>query len=142
MHTYGKWPDKYFGQIEDAAYEIGTFISRWGRMTVLQTKEKFGTVRVYCSFGSSCIHGLVWPRRMWVHRFWPYKLDLLMSSLLCKILNIILIPYQRFIYRLAYKRAVTKYPHLWDEIMCCADHGDVLEGVEGYKHSDYWKEIN
>lgn len=141
MHSWGSWPDKYFNQVENAAEEIGTFIARWGRMGVMQTKEKFGTVRVYCHFGFDCIHGLIWPRHCWIHKLWPYKIDLLMSSLLGRILNIILIPYQKFIYRLAYKRAVKKYPHLREEIFSCVDFGEVLEGVEGYKHSDYWTEV-
>lgn len=140
MHSYGKWPDEYFDQVSDAAYEIGTFISRWGRIGVSQTKEKFGTVRVYCYFGFDSVHGLIWPRHCWIHEWWPYRLDLLMSSLLSKILNTIFLPYQRFIYRLAYKRAIKKYPHLRDEIFSCADFGEILEGVEGYKHNDYWED--
>lgn len=141
MHSWGNWDDKYFEQVSNAADEIGAFIARWGRMGVMQTKEKFGTVRVYCTFGMDCIHGLVWPYHHWIHKWWPYKLDLLMSSLLSRILNIILIPYQRFIYRLAYKRAVKKYPHLWKEILIMADYGELLDGIAGYKYSEHWKEV-
>ena len=141
MHTYGKWPDKYFGQIEDAAYEIGTFIVRWGRMGVMQTKEKFGTVRVYCSFGFDCIHGLIWPRHCWIHKLWPYRFDLWISRFLQPVINPILIFLQKKIYRLAYKRAVKKYPHLWKEILVMADFGPMLDGIAGYKYSDHWKEI-
>lgn len=141
MHSWGHWPDKLFNQVDECAFEIGTFIARWGRMGVLQTKEKFGTVRVYCSFGFDCIHSIVWPKHHWIHKWWPYRLDLWISTLLQPVINPMLHLLQKKVYRLAYKRAVRKYPHLRNEIFCCADFGELLEGVEGYKHSDYWKEV-
>jgi hypothetical protein len=141
MHIYGQWPDELFNQVSEAAYEIGTFISRWGRIGVMQTKEKYGTVRVYCSFGFDCIHGLIWPRHCWIHRGWPLKLDLWISKFLKPVINPLFCLLQKKIYRLAYKRAVKKYPHLRDEIFSCADWGEALEGVEDYRHSDYWQEV-
>lgn len=104
-------------------------------MGVSQTKEKFGTVRVYCHFGWDSIYGIFYPRHVWVKKWWPYRLDLTMSSLLCRLLNIIVVPYQKIIYRLAYKQALRKYPDLRDEIMCCADWYEVLEGVDGYHYT-------
>jgi len=140
MHTYGNWPDKKFNQVEDAASMIGEFVARWGRIGVMQTKEKFGTVRVYCHFGIDCIHSVIWPRHCWIHKWWPYRLDLAISKLITPLINRVLAPYQIWVYRKAYSQAVNKYPHLKNEIMCCADYGELLEGVAGYKHSDYWKE--
>lgn len=110
-------------------------------MGVMQTKEKFGTVRVYCSFGFDCFHGLIWPRHCWIHKWWPYRFDLWISQYLQPVINPILIFLQKKLYRLAYKRAVKKYPHLWKEIIVMADFGPMLEGIAGYKHSDHWKEI-
>lgn len=141
MHYYGEWSDRHFTRVDEIAAEIGRFISKWGRMRVLQVKEKFGTVRVYCSFGWDCFHSLVWPRHCWIHRKWPYGLDLAVSEWVLPVLNKLLFPYQRFIYRMAYRRAVKKYPYLRDEILCCADHGKELQGVAGYRHEDYWKEV-
>lgn len=140
MHNWGQEGVDWAG-IEDSAYEIGTFISRWGRMAVSQTKEKFGTVRVYCHFGWDCFYGILWPRHCWVRGWWPYRLDLAMSSFVCRLLNIIVVPYQKFIYRLAYKLAIKKRPHLREEIICCADWGEVLEGVAGYRHADHWRTL-
>lgn len=130
MHKWGKWDDKYFDQVANAANEIGTFIARWARIGVSQTKEKFGTVRVYCHFGYSCIHGIIWPRHNWIHQWWPYRFDLWLSQLLLPIINKLIFPYQKLIYRLAYKRAIQEYPHLREEILCCADFGEFLEGVK------------
>ena len=140
MHTYGNWPDEYFNQVDDAADQIGRYMARWGRICVLQTKEKFGTVRVYCHLGFSSFHEVIWPRHCWIHKWWPYRLDLTLSRRIMTVVNKIILPYQRFIYRRAYSQAVNKYPHLKNEIMCVADYGELLEGVAGYKHSDYWKE--
>lgn len=141
MHYYGSWPDEYFNQVDQAAYEIGTFCARWGRMSVLQTKEKYGTVRVYCSFGWDCIHSIIWPKYCWIHKWWPYRLDLALSRHIMPVLNRLVARYHIWVYRKAYRNAVKKYPHLREEILCCADYGEVLEGVAGYKHSDYWKEV-
>ena len=132
MHTYGRWDDDLFNQVNDAAYEIGTFCAKWGRINVRQTKEKFGTVRVYCSLGVDCFYGLLFPRHCWVKPWWPYRLDLNISRWMMPPINRLVFPWQKLIYRLAYKRALRKYPHLRDEIMCCADFYDLLYGVDGY----------
>lgn len=58
------------------------------------------------------------------------------------LLNKIIIPIQKSVYRYFYKKAVQKWPHLYDEIVCTADWGELFEGyLPGYKHSDYWKEV-
>lgn len=141
--TYHNWGEEGIDWrgIEDAADEIGVFLAKWGRISVHQTKEKFGTVRVYCSFGWDCFHGIIWPRHMWIHKWWPYYFDLLIAKVTLPILSRVAFPYQRWIYRKAYSNAVKKYPHLREEIFSCVDFGELLEGVEGYKHSDYWKEV-
>jgi hypothetical protein len=124
--------------INDSAEEIGKFISRWGRIGVHQTKEKYGTVRVYCHFGIDSIYQIIFPRRMWVHLKWPYSLDLSICRVIMPVLNRVILPYQHWIYRKAYAKAVKNRPHLREEILCCADFGELLEGVAKYKHSDYW----
>jgi hypothetical protein len=140
MHSWGEKGVDWEG-IENSASEIGAFLARWGRMGVTQTKEKFGTVRVYCHFGWDCLHSIIWPRRHWIHKWWPFYIDLLLSRYILELLNNVVIPYQRFVYRRAYTLAVKKRPHLREEILCYADFGEILEGVAGYKHGDYWKEV-
>jgi len=131
MHYYGEWPAKYFEQIDAIAYKIGMFIAKWGRIRVLQTKEKFGTVRVYCHFGFDSIHGLVWPKHDWIHKWWPYGFDLWISHKVHKIiwLQRLFTQYQEWIYKLAYKKATKKYPHLKPEILDCADYGKLLRKI-------------
>ena len=130
MHYYGECSNEFFDIIERTASEIGTFISRWGRVSVFQTKEKYGTVRVYCTFGFRSVHEVIWPRHCWIHRWWPYQLDLAISRWIMPLLSKVVFPYQKFIYRLAYKRAVTKYPHLNEEIIIMADYNDLLEDLQ------------
>jgi hypothetical protein len=129
MHSYGRWPDKYFNQLEEAGEFIGEWLRKWTRMSVVQTKEKFGTLRVYCSFGWYSIYALWRPGYMWTPKWWPYKLDRLMSSILLHLLNIIGIPIQKSLYRWRYKKAVQKWPHLREEILCCADWRELLEDL-------------
>lgn len=130
MHTYGSWPDEYFNQVEDAAHEIGTFCARFGRIGVTQTKEKFGTARVYCSIGASCIYSLLFPRHCWVKSWWPYRLDLTLSRWIIPIINILLVPFQKVVYRLSYKKVLKKYPHLKKEILYSADFYELLKDLE------------
>ena len=42
------------------ASEIAVFCRRWGRIAVSDSKSKFGTVRVYCSFGWCMVHDKAW----------------------------------------------------------------------------------
>ena len=140
MHSWGEEGVDWSG-IENSASEIGLFLVRWGRIGVHQTKEKFGTVRVYCHLGWNSFYEILWPRRMWILKWWPYRLDLKISDVVMPILNKIVLPYHKWLYRRAYGNAVKKRPHLREEILCCADFGVYLEGVAGYKHSDYWTEV-
>lgn len=130
MHNWGDEKVDWTG-IGDAAFEIGQFIARWGRIGVLQTKEKFGTARVYCSFGFDCFHGIIWPFKHWIHSWWPYRFDLWLTWQIRKITPLVRLidRYQCWIYRLAYKRAIKKRPHLKEEILYGADQSQLLEGL-------------
>lgn len=129
MHSWGgTFP--HFNDVGKAADEIGDFCVKWGRINVRQTKEKFGTVRVYCSLSIWGFHSLIYPRYVY-SQFpdWLWKLD-------CKIGTKILSPFrflfgkhQAFIYRLAYKRALKKYPHIRKEILDCADYSELLKSL-------------
>lgn len=130
-HYWGQWPDQGFRDVGEAAWEIGKFCRRWGRFTG-QSKEKFGQARFYAlidneldlwaliSGGYFFYNGPDW--------FWPIN---------CAIRNHIKIPFRLlerwrcFIYKLAYARALKKYPHIYNEILSGADHRDLLK-ISGY----------
>lgn len=140
------WGDESFdwNGLSDAVEYIGVWLRKWPRIQVMQMKEKFGTVRVYCSFGFDCFHSIIWPGYYWIHKWWPYKFDLWLShqTPILNWINKVIIPIQRKVYAWRYKKAVQKWPHLYNEIVAAADHGKLFEGiVPGYKHSDYWEEV-
>lgn len=127
---------KYAGDIDNAAYEIGQFCRRWGKIQVTQTKEKYGTARVYCHFGISTIHDLIWTGHS--YNRWEQKLGkfgkvcfLIDWNIIYRIIkftraNYLISRYQAFIYRLAYKRAMKKYPHIKGAIKHGADFHELL----------------
>lgn len=42
MHSWGSWPDELFSQVGEAADFIGQYCRKYGRISVTQTKEKYG----------------------------------------------------------------------------------------------------
>lgn len=141
MHNWGDENVDWQG-IDDAGAYIGYWLRRWMRMDVRQVKEKFGTVRVYCSLGWSQFYSIFYPGYCWIKPWWPSKLDNWLSyhTPVMSWINRIVIPVHRWAYAWRYKRAVQKWPHLYNEIVSCADWGELFDGVvPGYKHSDYWR---
>ena len=113
-----------------AAYFIHEYLVRYGRISVRQSKEKYGTVRVYCSLGYWGFYGLFYPGRVWIH--WPRwlnDLDWKIGRPVMQVLNKVIVPYHKFIYRRAYKKAIEKYPHIKKRILGTADFSNLLEGL-------------
>ena len=140
------WEDENvdWGGINDAGDYIGLWLRRWTRMNVSTIKEKFGTLRIYCSFGWDTFYSIAYPGYMHVKPWWPYKLDLLVcrNTPIMRILSSVASVMQARAYAWRYKKAVQKWPHLYKEIVCGADWGELFEGtVPGYKHSNFWTEV-
>ena len=142
MHSWGDENVDWKG-IDDAAEYLGTWLQKWPRISVLQYKEKFGTVRVYCSFGWHGIYSAYRPGYVWYSKWWPIRLDFwLADTLVWKFFNKIVVYLQVKAYIWRYKKAVEKWPHLRDEILGSADYGELFEGkIPGYKHSNYWRTL-
>lgn len=131
MHCWGDgFP--YFGDVGEAADYIGTFCRRWGRICVTQTKEKYGTARVYCHIGYYSLHGLIYPGYAY-SQFpdWLWHLDCRVITKLMSFFRFdkIMVLWQKFIYRTAYKRALKKWPHIRNEILDCADFYEFLKDL-------------
>lgn len=127
MHIWGEEGVDWEGISAAAAY-IGEGLRKWGRVNVVQYKEKYGTVRVYCSLGWWQIHAITHPgyaASQYPH--WLWALDCKFGSLICRALNYIVIPYHKWLYRRYYRMAVQKWPHLRHEIICVADYPDLLD---------------
>lgn len=139
-HMWGD-PTADWRGIDEAVRYIAGGLRRWGRMDA-NGKEKFGQVRVYCSFGLDW-----WPQFThpgYCRNPWP-KWTWWMSrrpDWVFRLLNLFVIPYHKWLYRYVYRRAVEKWPHLYCEIVGAADEGKLFEGyIPGYRHADFWTQV-
>jgi len=141
MHCWGDENIDWEG-ISDAAAYIGRGLRKWGRMDVHDYKEKFGTIRVYCSLGLYWWPQLTHPG--YVFNRWPRWTWRLQSSprWLFRLLNLAVVPFHTWLYRYYYNKAACRWPHLYEEILSHADYGELFEGhIAGYKHSDFWRTV-
>jgi hypothetical protein len=130
MHRWGDEGVDWKG-ISDAANYIGKFLRRWGRVSVTQTKEKYGTARVYCAFGWYQIHSITHPGYVYSrYPRWLWRLDCYYGNYLTRPLNYLAVPFQKWLYRIAYQRALRKWPHLAGEILMGADFIELLMGLD------------
>lgn len=129
MHKWGQKGVDWEG-INAAAEYIGINLRRWGRINVTQWKEKYGTVRVYCSLGWYQLHSITHPGYVYSrYPKWLWGLDVMYFSKVVTKFNFIISRYHSFIYRHFYKKALKKWPHLREEILQCADYDELLEGL-------------
>lgn len=128
MHDWGDKSVDWEG-INAAAEYIGEGLRKWGRVSC-DYKEKFGTVRVYTSFGWYQFHSIWYPGYHWNQ--WPewlWHLDCRVGGHLVKPLSALAVLYQRWLYRRLYRKAAARWPHLKEEILCCADYPELLEDL-------------
>jgi hypothetical protein len=127
MHSWGDKGVDWDG-INDAIELIDKRL-RTARINIRQSKEKFGTVRVYCSLGWGCLLNITHPGYVSYRKYpkWLVALDIFFLSKFVKLLNVFVVPIHKRVYRNAYKEAVDKYPHLKDEICCAADFVELLD---------------
>lgn len=118
-------------QVSRAAEYIGRWLMFWARINVMQYKEKFGTVRVYCHTGWRSLYEIWRPGHYWTPAWWPHNLEhfLCYKLHILRPINVIIIPFHRRMYRWRYKQAIKKWPHLKEEILCSADWDELLEGL-------------
>lgn len=121
-----------YSKAEAAAEMIGTFLLKWGRVPVRDYKEKYYTVRVYCNLGWYNFHDIFYPG----HTYYKFsKRGILFDSkwghVILKYtgLQFLSFHYHKFLYRLAYKRALKAFPEIRENILCCADWEEYLKGL-------------
>jgi hypothetical protein len=130
MHNWSEKSVDWIG-LNNAAEYIGTSLIKYGRMNVMDYKEKWGTVRVYVSFGWWQIHDITHPGHSY-NRYpkWLWRLDCNYGYYAVFLPNLIAVPYHKFLYKLIYTKAIKKWPHLTEEILNGADHWDLLKGIK------------
>lgn len=113
---------------------LDTNLKRWGRINVRQTKEKWGCIRCYLSLGWSSLFSITHPG--WVsykvagYPKWLITFDIYyLSRVIPFLFNWFILPYHKWLYRKLYSDCVKKYPHLRQEILCCADFRELLKGL-------------
>lgn len=131
MHIWGEKDNQgrdICSRVDDAAQYIANIMRKYGRLFVSQSKEKFGTVRIYM-YSSFSFHQLIWPGYHWIHRWWPTRVDDFLIDTLSFIINPIWDKWFKFWYRFAYKQGLKKYPDLREEILCSADYPELLKDL-------------
>lgn len=130
IHYYGEEDYDWDGLYWCVEY-LGKNLRRWGRINVRQTKEKYGTLRCYCSLGWYCLLNITHPgySAYWVYPKWLMTFDIFVLSKIVPYLNYIVLPYHKWLYRKLYKDCVKKFPHLRNEILCCADYHELLKDL-------------
>lgn len=127
MHDWGDEGVDWVG-IGNAAHYLSTYMKKWGRLSA-HSKEKYGTVRCYCHFGYLSLHGLIYPGYVY-NQFpkWLWHLDCMyISKFLQFFFEKPYVKWQVFIYKRAYQNALKKWPHLRKEILCAADHRELIK---------------
>lgn len=121
--------------LDDIPHEYIGRRLRWLGIRVDDMKEKWGTHRVYCSFGITDIHSLIYPGYHYV-KFTGWRKDLyyrtahLQWILFRKLVNWWLVPLQRRWYRKVYQMAIRKFPDRAQAILIGADEWDLLDGLD------------
>lgn len=128
MHSWGDENVDWDG-IQDAADIIGTICRRYGRFSC-HTKEKYGTVRAYVGFYIS-LGGFLYPGYVYNQLpKWLFHLDIHYITPFLELFHKPIFWYQRKVYNYAYQKALKKYPHLREEILCCADYPEYIKGAK------------
>lgn len=119
-------------QADCAAQFIGEYLLKWGRVPVRDYKEKYGTVRVYCSLGWHHLHDIFYSGHAY-SRFprWLWLFDLRYGPKVLKYsgLSHLSFVFHKALYRRAYKLAIKKYPEIRENILVTADWKEFLEGL-------------
>lgn len=126
MHQWGD-DFKYFAEVGEAAQFIGDYCRKYGRIGVTQTKEKYGTARVYCGFGLYSLHSITHPGYVYSqYPKWLWCFDIGYLSKIIRLFNPVIVRYQMFIYRRAYHLAFKQWPLIKEEIISGADYPEIV----------------
>jgi hypothetical protein len=142
MHTWGEENVDWAG-INDAAQFIAKRLQYW-RVDVRDWKEKYGTVRIYCSFGLRWWQSLTHPGHVWLR--WPRWLNFVNYPTprspfywLLRLVNYAIVPFHVWLYKRTYLEARRRWPHLAQEIYRGSDYSELL-GARVTNYYIWWPE--
>lgn len=130
--VYHDWSEENvdWNGINDCCNILHYICTRWGRFGG-QIKEKYGTVRFYAHMGHISLHSLVYPGYVY-SQFpnWLWKLDCnYIGPFLRFFFERLFVKWNIFIYNYAYQKCLKKYPHLRAELLCAANHPELIKGA-------------
>lgn len=139
------WGDEDFDwkALDECVEIVQRICCKYGRFGC-QAKEKFGCLRAYITWWDGDLHGLIYPGYVW-NQFpdWLWKLDqwviapTMRRTGVCWLVD----KYQRWIYNLAYQKALKLHPELKAEILADADHPEYITGgLE--EHNKHWTQVD
>ena len=144
MHEWDDEDDKFDRKGLKEALEYIVMCFKAARIPVIQSKIKWGSLRIYMGgLGWRNIHTFLYPGycacqwRKWYNR-WLWAFDCHYGHYIMYPINLIVVPWHERVYRRTYELAVKAHPHLTDEILTHADYQELVEGINGYKHSKHW----
>ncbi len=128
MHN---WSDDSFDwkQLDESIQMVDSFMRFWGRIGV-NSKEKFGTARIYVTWWDGSLHSMIYPGYHFCQfPKWLWKLDLNVIGPLMRFTRIqkFVYWYQRKIYSMAYSRALKRFPKMKVELVIAADFEELIE---------------
>lgn len=131
MHQWGD-EDFDWEQLDEAIEMVASFMRFWGRIGA-QSKEKFGTARIYVTFWDGSLHGLIYPgycSSQFPKWLWSFDLKVIGPFMrwtrLAKLANW----YQSKIYGMAYSRAIRKFPKVKVELVISCDCDELIKERE------------
>jgi len=125
------WKDRSFDwkQLDESIEMVSSFMRFWGRIGV-NSKEKFGTARIYTLFWDGSLHGLIYPG-YYSCQFpkWLWKLDCGFISPLVRWTRLPKLAhwYQRKIYSMAYSKGLKHFPAMKVELVIAADFDELIK---------------
>ena len=128
MHN---WSDDSFDwkQLDESIEMVDSFMRFWGRIGV-NSKEKFGTARIYVTFWDGTLHGMVYPGyhfSQFPQWLWSFDLKYIGPFLRWTRLQKLIFWYQRKIYSKAYSRAIKAFPKIKIELVVAADREELIK---------------
>jgi hypothetical protein len=106
----------------------------------VHSKEKYGQLRASVYFWNGGLHDLIWPGYVYTqNRFICYYLDeYVLCPFMLKTKLVYLGQYvQKLVYKFGYAYIMLKYSHIADELVCSADHYELL--INGEKlENKFW----
>lgn len=128
--AFHRWGEDFDWKSLDEAINFMYKYFKFWRINCSQVKEKFGCLRAYVTLGWSCLLNITHPGHgCYRYPKWLVTLDIYYLSKIIPLLNFIVVPIHKWTYRRAYKLMVKKYPHIKEEILCCADFPELLKGL-------------